>query len=198
MKEKSSNKKNVVADEAKELDDLDEWEMDEDMLDVVDQKKQPEKDDGKVNAQEIADKKRRDLFFGGAAEDSDGLEELKMLGGNDFDNKNEDKFNQVLSTSKENGGLLASIGLKKAGEDGDSIGEESQEEDPHKKSDLFDTSKDRGKVGAAKKDNSESEDADFDLGFNSAKEGGLDDKEQDRIEGADAMSDSNDLDMPEE
>ena len=27
--------------------------------------------------------------------------------------KNEDKFNQVMSSSKEGGGLLASIGLKK-------------------------------------------------------------------------------------
>jgi len=53
----------------------------------------------------------------------------------------------VLSSSKEGGGLLASIGLKKddVNKD-DSVVEDSQEEDPHKKSDLFDTSKDR--IGA--------------------------------------------------
>ena len=50
--------------------------------------------------------------------------DLDMVENNDFDNKNEDKFNQILSTSKENGGLLASIGLKR-GENDDSIGDES-------------------------------------------------------------------------
>lgn len=64
----------------------------------------------------------------------------------------------MMSSSKEGGGLLASIGLKKEDmkEGADSIGDdldddddgESQlEGDPHKKSDLFDTSKDRGKKG---------------------------------------------------
>ena len=62
--------------------------------------------------------------------------------------KVEDKFNQVLSTSKENGGLLASIGLKKGDANDESIIDDS-EEDPHKKSDLFDTSKDKiGRGGA--------------------------------------------------
>lgn len=73
-----------------------------------------------------------------------------------------------MSSSKEGGGLLASIGLNKNDvKDNDSI-DESQEEDPHKKSDLFDTSKDRGnqrnKLGAV-----ESDEDDFDLGFNSDK-----------------------------
>ena len=61
-----------------------------------------------------------------------------MIGGKDFDNKNEDKFNQVLSTSKENGGLLASIGLKKGGENDESLCDESQEEDPDaEKRDIY-------------------------------------------------------------
>lgn len=95
-----------------------------------------------------------------------------MLDKKDFDNKNEDKFNQVLSTSKENGGLLASIGLKK-GADDDSINDESQDEDPHKKSDLFDKSKDRieGKNSKAKGDGNLSDEDDFDLGFGSSKKG---------------------------
>jgi hypothetical protein len=78
-----------------------------------------------------------------------------------------------LSTSKENGGLLASIGLKnkdynyeEASLDGDS------EEAPHNKSDLFDTSKDRvAKKGGAKAKGTKGKDSDedFDLGFNSGK-----------------------------
>ncbi len=78
----------------------------------------------------------------------------------------------MLSTSKENGGLLASIGLKK-GEDADeSFGDESQE-DPHKKSDLFDTSKDRGKAKQAKAgEGFGSDEDDFDLGFASSKKKG--------------------------
>ena len=57
-----------------------------------------------------------------------------------------------MSSSKEGGGLLASIGLKRDDVGGDdSLGDdESQEEDPHKKSDLFDTSKDRGLRAGAK------------------------------------------------
>ena len=93
--------------------------------------------------------------------------DLDLQGGKDLDIKNEDKFNQVLSTSKENGGLLASIGLKK-GENDDSIGDGSEEEDPHKKSDLFDTSKDRdADKNAAKKqgDGVQSDEDDFNLGF---------------------------------
>ena len=66
------------------------------------------------------------MFFGGGDDnDLDVIEDLDMLGGKDFDNKNEDKFNQVLSNSKENGGLLASIGLKKGEGADESIGDES-------------------------------------------------------------------------
>jgi len=101
----------------------------------------------------------------------------------------------VLSTSKENGGLLASIGLKK-GDGDDSLGEESQEEDPHKKSDLFDNSKDRVKVGDKKEKNA-SED-EFDLGFESSKKGGAGPKEEPKGAEEGALSESNDLDMPEE
>jgi len=55
----------------------------------------------------------------------------------------------VLSSSKEGGGLLASMGLKKEDMKEDSNGDLSQDDelgDLHKKNDLFDTSKDR--VGA--------------------------------------------------
>ena len=84
--------------------------------------------------------------------------------------KNEDKFNQVMSSSKEGGGLLASIGLKKGDVNKDeSMVDDSQEEDPHKKSNLFDTSKDKiGGPNNARKD-AESDDGDLDLGFNSSK-----------------------------
>ncbi len=95
--------------------------------------------------------------------------------GSNFPNKNEDKFNQVLSSSKEGGGLLASIGLKKddVNKD-DSVVEDSQEEDPHKKSDLFDTSKDRiGGVNAAnsalKGAGAQSDEEGLDLGFGLSK-----------------------------
>ena len=60
-----------------------------------------------------------------------------------------------MSSSKEGGGLLASIGLNKEDMKEDSMGDYDQEEDEederdlHKKSDLFDTSKDR--VGAKNK-----------------------------------------------
>jgi hypothetical protein len=77
-----------------------------------------------------------------------------------------------MSTSKETGGLLASIGIKNkdiANEDASLEGE--AEEAPHNKSDLFDTSKDRvAKKAADKKKNvGKDSDEDFDLGFNSNK-----------------------------
>ena len=89
-----------------------------------------------------------------------------------LNDKNEDKFNKVLSTSKENGGLLASIGLKNkdiANEDPSLDGD--SEEAPHNKSDLFDTSKDRiaKKAGAKANDKAKESDEDFDLGFSSIK-----------------------------
>ena len=76
-----------------------------------------------------------------------------------------------MSSSKEGGGLLASIGLKKDDVDNeDSMGDESQEEDPHKKSDLFDMSKDRGlRAGGNKAAAQLSDEEDFDLGFDSSR-----------------------------
>jgi len=74
------------------------------------------------------------------------LDDLPELGSN-FPGKNEDKFNMVMGSSKEGGGLLASIGLKKDELNKDESLYESQEEDPHKKSNLFDNSKDR--IGGA-------------------------------------------------
>lgn len=117
---------------ALDMDDADDdWDMDDDDMGELDNKgnagdkKGASSGVGGVNPQEIADKKRRDLFFGAGTDDLNDLEELDMIGGKDFDNKNEDKFNQVLSTSKENGGLLASIGLKKGGEHDESLCDES-------------------------------------------------------------------------
>lgn len=55
-----------------------------------------------------------------------------------------------MSSSKEGGGLLASIGLKKEDMKEDSMGDDSEmERELHKKSDLFDMSKDR--IGAQNK-----------------------------------------------
>lgn len=122
--------------------------MDDDDLDNMDFGKKKKEESSKKDdepkkgskANEIIDKKRKDLLVDQDNDiDSDAIDIDKL----EFADKNEDKFNQVLSTSKENGGLLASIGLKK-GENDDSFGDESQDQDPHKKSDLFDTSKDRG------------------------------------------------------
>lgn len=85
-------------------------------------------------------------MFGGAKDDFTDLDDLPDIGSNFPGAKNEDKFNQVMSSSKEGGGLLASIGLKKEDvKDNDSVGQDS-DEDPLQKSDLFDTSKDR--IGA--------------------------------------------------
>lgn len=107
------------------------------------------------------------MFFGsgGKYDDVPDLDDLPEIGSN-FQNK--DKFNQVMSSSKEGGGLLASIGLKKDDvKDGES---EDAEEDPHKKSNLFDTSKDKiGQGKAGKKEAVQSDEDDFDLGFGSGK-----------------------------
>lgn len=110
---------------------------------------------------------RRQLLFGGSRREDEELDDIPTVG-EGSPAQVEDKFNQVLSTSKENGGLLASIGLKKGDANDESIIDDSQEEDPHKKSDLFDTSKDKGgKKGSQK--GMESEEDDFDLGFGSNK-----------------------------
>lgn len=101
------------------------------------------------------------MFFGG-----DNLDDLDDI---PLDDGMKEEFNQVLSTSKENGGLLASIGLDKQEANAEeSLNEESQEEDPIKKSDFFDNSKDP--IKDLTEDNKQaSEDEDIDLGFSSAK-----------------------------
>ena len=88
----------------------------------------------------------------------------------------------MLSTSKENGGFLASMGLKKGEGNDESIIDDSQEEDPHKKSDLFDTSKDKIAKGGKVQKGMESDEDDFDLGFGSNKKG----KEKGKREAAEA------------
>jgi hypothetical protein len=121
---------------------------------------------GDADFGEIDAKKKPDPKKEPAKADKKGKEDL------------EDKFNKVMATSKEGGGLLASIGLKNkdiANEDASLEGD--SEEAPHNKSDLFDTSKDRvakgGKAGVKAKDSDE----DFDLGFNSNKKPASDKKE---------------------
>lgn len=107
------------------------------------------------------------MFFGQKGDLTD-LDDLPEIGSN-FPNKNEDKFNMVMSSSKEGGGLLASIGLKKDELNKDESLYESQEEDPHKKSNLFDNSKDRIGGAQQKLDHQESDDEGLDLGFGSAR-----------------------------
>lgn len=107
------------------------------------------------------------MFFG-QKDDLTDLDDLPEIGSN-FPNKNEDKFNMVMSSSKEGGGLLASIGLKKDELNKDESLYESQEEDPHKKSNLFDNSKDRIGGGQQKADQQQSDCDDLDLGFGSSK-----------------------------
>ena len=87
---------------------------------------------------DTSEKKRQNLFFGAA--DGDDLAELDDLPdlGSNFPEQNEDKFNKVLSSSKEGGGLLASIGLSKAQVRDESMDEDLEEGDPHKQSALFD------------------------------------------------------------
>ena len=78
---------------------------------VEDKKLAAEEKKAAAEAKAAAEKKRQDMFFGGAKDDDD-LDNLPEIGSN-FPSKNEDKFNMVMSSSKEGGGLLASIGLKK-------------------------------------------------------------------------------------
>ena len=100
------------SDKAKKQDDDDD---DYDWGDLEDE------DDKKKKASDVAKKaedkkdegdKRQNMFFGsgGKYDDVPDLDDLPEIGSN-FQNK--DKFNQVMSSSKEGGGLLASIGLKK-------------------------------------------------------------------------------------
>lgn len=83
------------------------------------------------DAKESAEKKRQNLFFGEGNDDITDLDDLPDIGSN-FPQHNEDKFNKVMSSSKEGGGLLASIGLSKAQVRDESMDEELEEGDPHK------------------------------------------------------------------
>ena len=86
-----------------------------------------------------ADKKKQknNLFLGGIVkdevgnfddEDDDDDEDID----NFLDNGNEDKFNQVLSKTKEGGGLLASIGLNKDDvKDGQSLDDSELNDSQH-------------------------------------------------------------------
>lgn len=154
-------------------DDDDNWDLDNDDwgdLDFMD------KDDakaakGKEEKKDAADKNRmQNLFFGGGKDQVNDLDDIPDI--SNYPAKNEDKFNQVMSSSKEGGGLLASIGMNKNDlkEGAESaLEEDSQEEDPHKKSDLFDTSKDRIGEQRNKQFAQQSDEEDLDLGFNSSK-----------------------------
>jgi len=95
----------------------------------------------------------------------------------------------VMSSSKEGGGLLASIGLKKDELNKDESLYESQEEDPHKKSNLFDNSKDRISGGLQLKGGDQlSDEEDFDLGFGSSR------KDKDGLKKDDSKNDFDDND----
>lgn len=137
-------------------------------------------------------KQKNNLFLGGIGsgkneEDDDvgDLDDIENFLGN---NGNEDKFNQVLSKTKEGGGLLASIGLNKDDvNDGQSLEDDSElndshnNQDLHKKSDLFDTSKDRKlhARGGLDAHGISEDDEDFDLGFasDSKKDDNMDHKQ---------------------
>ena len=138
-------------DEADDVEDGD-WGMDDDDWGDL------EDNDDKKKPSLLADNKKQknNLFLGGIGKESEDLDDVD----NFLSGGNEDKFNQVLSKTKEGGGLLASIGLNKDDvNDGQSLGDSAEFDsqnnlDPHKKSDLFDTSKDRRQDG----------EDDFDLG----------------------------------
>ena len=163
----------IKKDNDDDEEEEDDWGMDDDwgdLDDLNDNNKGAKKDSSAAN--NVAGAPNNAKKASGKPttimDDLDGLDDLPEIGSNfpPHNNKNEDKFNQVMSSSKEGGGLLASIGLKKEDmkEGADSIGDDLDEEDddddqvdeeeeddgdsqlegdPHKKSDLFDTSKDR-------------------------------------------------------
>ena len=120
-------------DEDEEEDD--DWGMDEDWGDLDDL------DDNKVlggakkdsAAQKALDKNKKAAGKPTTImDDLDDLDDLPEIGSNfPAQNKNEDKFNQVMSSSKEGGGLLASIGLKKEDmkEGADSVGDDLDDDD---------------------------------------------------------------------
>ena len=78
-------------------------------------------DDIKDKSKKPADSKSKPTAI---MDDLDELDDLPEIGSN-YPQKNEDKFNQVMSSSKEGGGLLASIGLKKEDMKEDSVGDDS-------------------------------------------------------------------------
>ena len=85
-----------------------------------------------------ADKKKQknNLFLGGIVKDEVGNFDDEDDDDEDIDNfldnGNEDKFNQVLSKTKEGGGLLASIGLNKDDvKDGQSLDDSELNDSQH-------------------------------------------------------------------
>lgn len=149
--------------------------------------------DTKKDQQAAKNEKNKKDYFG-----NDGLDALEK----DFAmDKNEDKFNKVLSTSKEHGGLMASLGIKNkdiANEDASL--ENEAEEAPHNKSDLFDTSKDRvaKKAGAKEQNKNKGKDSDedFDLGFSSSKKQAAE-REKDKKQGSDKKKSKNEGELTE-
>ena len=107
---KNAAKKDAASDNDFEDDD---WGMDEDWGDLDDIKDKNKKGGLGQAAKPTA-----------IMDDLDILDDLPEIGSN-FPQKNEDKFNQVMSSSKEGGGLLASIGLKKEDMKEDSMGDDS-------------------------------------------------------------------------
>ena len=117
---------------AAKVEDDDDWGMEDDGwgdLEDEDDKREREKNSVKkpslLGMQDVAgledkndlsaDKKKQknNLFLGGIGKDELGDEFDDDDIDNFLGNGNEDKFNQVLSKTKEGGGLLASIGLNK-------------------------------------------------------------------------------------
>jgi hypothetical protein len=182
--DKDSDEEEDYEDDMNDWNDDDAWEMDADMGEV------PQKSfkDGKNKKEDDFDrdfKTDKDKKFARDSSDEDfdikknddsdkkkaDDEQLGDLD-KDFVDTNEDKFNKVLSTSKENGGLLASIGLKNkdfAENESLIVDEDQDSEEKHEKSYLFDTSKDRIAKKADENAKAQASDEEFDLGFSSSK-----------------------------
>jgi len=102
-------------DEDEEEDD---WGMEDDWGDL-DYIKDDDKNKGKAGIGGGGANKPTTIM-----DDLDVLDDLPEIGSS-YPQKNEDKFNQVMSSSKEGGGLLASIGLNKEDMKEDSVGDDS-------------------------------------------------------------------------
>ena len=121
IKGKEADKK-----EAKKESDDDEWGLEGDWGEnepavKSSVKKTEVQEKGKAGAKaeiEKEEKKRRDIF------DNKELDDVPLLG-EGKEEKIKDEFNQVLSTSKENGGFLASMGLKKGEVNDESLNDDS-------------------------------------------------------------------------